>query len=154
MKRVLLLMICLSPALAFGEELYTNADLAKFEVPGAYTNEDLRQLPPLAIQTAPANVLPPFTPPRVDHAAYQAAFNNLRMQRDVIQTQIDIELGLVEFSESSRAGYTQDFTPRLGYRATAGVWVLELMKRLALADAGIERFLDDVRRAGAVIDKR
>src|SRR2546428_2839608 len=35
------------PVLAFGQQFYTNADLAKLDVPGAYTSDDLKRLPPL-----------------------------------------------------------------------------------------------------------
>ena len=40
MKRYLCLLACLWPALASAQQTYTNADLVKLEVPGAYTNDE------------------------------------------------------------------------------------------------------------------
>ena len=83
MKREMMLLICLCPTLALAEDAktYTNADLVEFQVPGSYTNEDLRKLPPLAVQDAPAARLPRFEIPRVDSAGFHVAYNHLKAVR-------------------------------------------------------------------------
>jgi len=143
------------PVLAFGQQVYTNADLAKFDVPGAYTNEDLRRLPPLAIQREAAATLPPF----VSHAPaerneYQESYDGLKSGHDTFAVELDIELKRVEFSESAFAGDTRSFAPRLGYRVRVGSLILELQKRIALLDSEMDDLVDQARRAGVTIDQR
>jgi hypothetical protein len=154
MKRIMIFALCLWPAIAFAQKTYTNADLVDIEVPGAYTNEDLRQLPPLAIQSEPAARLPRITIPPVDSAPYQAAFDDLSALRRSLQAELDYENGAIAFSRSGFAGRAQGPNPRLGYEARVAGLVRELIKRIALVDGEIERLLDVARRAGAVIDQR
>ena len=54
MRRIGAVLICLWPALAFGQQAYTNADLVNIQVPGAYTNQDLKRLPSLPVAKASA----------------------------------------------------------------------------------------------------
>ena len=154
MKRMLILMICLCPVLAFAEQVYTNADLVDIEVPGAYTNEDLRKLPPLAMQKRPAVPGPVISISRVDSSFYQAAFDDLSRVRRSLQAELGYEAKQIAFSESAFAGRTQSAAPRLGYRGKVRGLVRELIKRLALVDTQIEFVLDDARKAGAFVDKR
>ena len=155
MKRVLVLAACLVPAAAFAQDSYTNADLAKFQVPGAYTNQDLKRLSPLPMQGKPAAAtLPTYQAPAPPTAAYQSYYDNLRGERDSLQTEIDIEMGLVDFSESAFAGDTRSFDVRLGYRAQAAPLIRELSKRVALLDAQLGRLEDQARREGAGLDRR
>ncbi|MFQ5878457.1 MAG: hypothetical protein ACE5JH_12370 [Acidobacteriota bacterium] len=154
MKRLMLVVVCLCPALAYGQRTYTNADLARFEVPGAYTNEDLRRLPPLAVQREPAAKLPRFSPSPADRVGYQRAYEELMLRRAALLEELDYELEAIDFSESAFAGGTRDLKPRLGYRAKVRHLVLELEKRIALLERSIDRLRDDARRAGAPIDTR
>ena len=154
MKLILSLVVCLWPVLASAGPTYTNADLERLRVPGAYTNEDLRRLPPLAVQSEPASRLPRITPPKVDHAGYQAVFNAARRARAALLAELDYEMERVDFSESAFAGDTRSFAPRLGYRARARTLIQELTKRIALLDLEIDALLDDARRAGALVDRR
>jgi hypothetical protein len=154
MKRIMILALCLWPAVAFAQKTYTNADLVDIEVPGAFTNEDLRQLPPLAVQDEPAVELPRFTIPKVDSRSYQAAFDNLRAVRRSLQAELDFENRRIAFSRGSFAGRSQGSAPRLGYEAKVRGLNRELIKRIALVESEIEWLLDDARRAGALIDKR
>jgi hypothetical protein len=143
------------PVVAFGQQLYTNADLAKFDVPGAYTNEDLRRLPPLTVQKEPAVKLPPFVPPSpAALPPYQESYDGLKSNRDSLAFELDLELRRVAFSESAYAGDTRSFEPRLGYGARVSSLILELKKRVALLDRQIEDLLDQARRAGVSIDER
>src|SRR5262245_47165417 len=143
MKRVVVLMACLAPAMAFAQEkTYTNADLAKFQVPGAYTNQDLKKLPPMPVQKTPAATLPRYEPAPVPSASLQAWYDNVRVERDDLAAELEYEKSLVEFSESAFAGDTRSFDVRLGYRAQA-VWIIrELEKRVALLDRQLEEVAD------------
>ena len=75
MKRYLVAAICLWPALAYAQQTYTNDDLKRIRLPGAYTNEDLQRLPPLAVQERPAVQVPIILPRPVDSVPFQAAFD-------------------------------------------------------------------------------
>ena len=153
MKVSVVLMGLVWPVLTFGQQLYTNADLAKFDVPGAYSNQDLKRLPP---SPSPRGVIgqPAYTPPPREDALYQQAYDGLRLTRDALQAEIDCENGRVSFSESAWAGDTGVIAPRLGYRAAVAPLVLELEKRIALLDRQMDIVLDAARRAGAVVDQR
>ena len=159
MKRsIIVLAACLVPAAAFAQETktYTNADLAKIQVPGAYTNQDLKRLPPLAVQKAPAKAaVPEVEPaPAPPTEAFQAYYNSVRVDRDMLAAELAYEIGLVDFSESAFAGDTRSFDVRLGYRAQAVDLIRELTKRVALLDARLEWASDEARKAGVVLDRR
>jgi hypothetical protein len=143
------------PVVAFGQQVYTNADLSKFDVPGAYTSEDLRRLPPLAVQKEPAFTLPRFVPPSAAALPpYQESYDALESNRDSLAFELELELKRVAFSESAFAGDTRAFEPRLGYGARVGSLILELKKRVALLDRQMESLLDQARRDGVAIDER
>lgn len=154
MKRLMVLGACLWPALALAQQTYTNADLAKFAVPGAYTNDDLRQLTPLAIQKAPVAVLPRFEAPEFSGAPFQATCNMLIGTRNALQAEMDFELGRVAASESGFARDSQGFAPRLGYATKVRPLIMELEKRIALLDHQVDDLRDAARRAGVSIDLR
>jgi hypothetical protein len=154
MKVSVVLVGLVWPVLTFGQQLYTNADLAKFDVPGSYSNKDLRRLPPSPSHPKGAIGQPSYSPPPREDAAYQRAYDGLRLTRDALQAEIDFENGRVSFSESAWAGDTGVIAPRLGYRAAVAPLVLELEKRIALLDRQMDIVLDAARRAGAVVDQR
>ena len=153
MKRLFACVICLAPTLALAQQTYTNADLVNIQVPGAYTNDDLKRLPPLAVQKAPAFELAPFAPP-VRESAWQASFDRLKRARDLTAAEIDYEIKMIEESESAMAGDPQSLGPRLGYRTGARPLILELRKRVALLELQIQSVVDDARRAGDPVDVR
>ncbi len=155
MKGLVVLAVCLAPALAYGQQTYTNADLSKFQVPGAYTNQDLKRLRPLAVQKEPAAVLPRWVPaPPGAGAAYQSLYDSMARAREGIAAEIEYEKGLVGYSESAFAGDTSDFTVRLGYRAQAAPLIRELVKREALLGKQMDEVADAARRAGAPLERR
>ena len=157
MKNVVALAIWLLPAAALAQDVtYTNADLAKIQVPGAYTNEDLKRLPPLAVQKAQAAAKEAAPAPAEISAQQQSWQNyywNVRADRDALQAELDYEIAQVEFSESAFAGDTRAFEPRLGYRSQARPLILELKKRVALLDIRMESVLDDARHAGFALER-
>ena len=153
MKVLVVLMGLIWPVLGFGQQLYTNADLARFDVPGAYKNQDLRRLPPLAVQKQPGFPLAPYTPAPREDAAFQRAYDGLQLTRTALQAEIEFEMARIAFSESAFAGDTSAIEPRLGYRAGVAPLILELKKRTALLDGQMDSLLDAARRAGAVIEQ-
>jgi len=143
------------PVLAFGQQLYTNADLAKFDVPGASTNEDLRRLPPLAVQSAPAVPTSPYTAPApAEGAWFQANYDNLKLTRMALAGELDFELQRIAYSESAFAGDSNEIEPGLGYRSRVSALVLELKKRVALLDQQMGDLAGLARRAGGASDAR
>src|SRR5262245_37620998 len=156
MKVSVVLAGLLWPAVAFGQQLYTNADLAKFDVPGAYTNEDLRRLPPLAVQKESAEKLPPYFPVVTDaQIRAQRTYDDLRSYRDAFAYELDLGLQRVEFSRSPYAGNPNAlFEPRLGYGAKVYTLILELEKRIAILDGQMEDLVDQARRDGILLETR
>ncbi|HEU4402366.1 MAG TPA: hypothetical protein VFT43_09690 [Candidatus Polarisedimenticolia bacterium] len=155
MKTFLLCVVCLWPAtLVLAEETYTNADLVKFQVPGAYTNEDLKGLPPLAVQRQPAALTPRFEPAAGAGDFYQVVYDNLKRDRESLAAELQFEKDRVAYSESAFAGDSQGWQPRLGYATRVRPLLLELGKRVALLDFQMESVIDQARRAGATIDLR
>ena len=166
MKHVVVLAVWLVPAAALAQEsrTYTNADLVKIEVPGAFTNQDLKRLPPLVVQ--PAQKAPPSAAaaPHAEGAAgggmsavtdaFQTYYNSVRVDRDILAAELEYEKGLVDFSESAFAGDTRSFDVRLGYRAQARPLIQELTKRVALLDARLVVVADEARKAGVSLDLR
>ncbi|HXH28038.1 MAG TPA: hypothetical protein VNL37_03270 [Candidatus Polarisedimenticolia bacterium] len=154
MKRFLALVVCLWPAAAFAQQTYSNADLVNIQVPGAYTNDDLRRLPPLAIQKTPAAQTPRMEIPPVDSRPYQAAYDNLQLTRRALQAELDFEMDRIAYSESAFAGNADELGPRAGYRARVRPLILELRKRVALLDRQLDDLEAAARRAGADLDLR
>ena len=154
MKAFVVLAACFLPAVAFAQQTYTNADLAKIDVPGAYTNQDLKRLSPLPMQKAPAAQLPPYVAPAVPTSAFQAQYDNVRSERDLLLAEIELEKARVEFSESAYAGDTRSYDVRLGYRAPAAVWIRDLERRVAIYDAELDAISERARKAGADLDHR
>ncbi|HYV18534.1 MAG TPA: hypothetical protein VFC25_05855 [Verrucomicrobiae bacterium] len=163
MKHAVVLAVWLVPAAALAQEAktYTNADLVKIEVPGAYTNQDLKRLPPLAVQKVQAPAAAPRgAAPVAEEApspaseAFQAYFNSVRVDRDMLMSELQYEIDQVAFSESAFAGDTRSFDVRLGYRAQARPLIQELAKRVALLDMRLDAVADEARKAGVSLDRR
>ena len=154
MKALVLTVICLAPALAFGQQAYTNEDLTRMQLPGAYTNEDLKRLSPLAVQTKPAAELPEFAAPRPPTASLQARYDGLGDAHRALRDEIVYEGERIDFSESAFAGDTRDNKVRLGYRSRGALLLMELEKRARLLETRIDAILDQARRAGAILDRR
>jgi hypothetical protein len=154
MKSVIVVVaICLAPVLAFGQQTYTNEDLGRFQVPGAYTNEDLRRLAPLP-QQQEKEVEPPAlqAAPRIS-AVLQARYDGLRETYDLLRAEIAAEEARIDFSESAFAGDTRDTEVRLGYRAPATVWIRELSLRADLMKTRIEALEEQARREGVRLNR-
>ena len=154
MKRIIVLAVCLAPVLAYGGEVYTNADLERFQVPGAYTNADLDRIGSFPVQGKPAARLPAFVPSPTPGDFYQAEYNSLRRTRAALMAEIAYEEERIAFSESAFAGDTRRPGIRLGYRSRVAPLLEELRKRGALLGLGMDAIADEARRAGVRIDRR
>ena len=151
---IVVVAICLAPVLAFGQQTYTNEDLAKFQVPGAYTNEDLKRLAPLAQQKEPAVRLPEYQPAPTRSASLQARYDGLQETYVLLQAEIALKHELVDYSESAFAGNTLDAKVRLGYKAPAFRQIQVLSQRAELMKVRIEALEELARRRGVVLDRR
>lgn len=156
MKRLVVLGACMWPAVALAQQTYTNVDLARFAVPGAYTNDDLRQLSPLAIQKAPAAVLPLVAIPRPSSEPFQASYDMLRGDRSALQAEREFELARIASFESESEWGDGEFNPlhRRRYAKWVRPLIMDLEKRIALIDRQIDDLRDAARHAGASIDLR
>jgi len=166
MKHVVVLAVWLVPAAALAQEsrTYPNADLVKIQVPGAFTNQDLKRLPPLPVQPAakapaasaarPSEGAAPGGGMSAATEAFQTYYNSVRVDRDILAAELAYEIGLVDFSESAYAGDTRSFDVRLGYRAQARPLIQELTKRVALLESRLSMVADEARRQGVSIDLR
>ncbi len=156
MRRFLFLAACLWPAAGFAQEpqTYTNADLVKFSVPGAYTNDDLRRLPPSAVQRPAAAPAPAIELPAPPTAALQLMYDGLKRSRAALAAELEYEKDQVGFSKSAFTGDSKGFDPRLGYETRVRPLVMELQKRVVLLDRQLDEVADQARRAGAPIDRR
>ena len=151
---IVVVAICLAPVLAFGQQTFTNEDLAKFQVPGAYTNEDLKRLAPLAQQKEPAVRLPAYQPAPTRSASLQARYDGLQETYVILQAEIALKHELVDYSESAFAGNTLDAKVRLGYKAPAFRQIQVLSQRAELMKVRIEALEELARRRGVVLDRR
>lgn len=149
--------VFLWPAITFAEQTYSNSDLVRFHVPGAYTNEDLKKIsaeaaPRGKAATAPAPAA--FALPEIDTRRFQDEYDGLLARHVRLSADLAIERQRIEFSESAFAGDTSTIAPRLGYRARVASLVLELEKRIAILDVELDLILETARKGRFAIDRR
>jgi hypothetical protein len=80
MKKWIGIALCLVPLAAHAQQRYTNEDLRKFSVPGAYTNQDLKKMAPLPVAKGAAVSIIPVQPPPPEAEALQIRFSLLSEQ--------------------------------------------------------------------------
>ena len=155
MKRIIIgVVVCLVPLAAYGQQRYTNEDLRKFSVPGAYTNQDLKKLPPVPVvgKATPAPA-PQAEEVSVDSESFQIALDLLAEQRSIYQAELDWRNQEIEraysFFDKGPDGY-----PWPGYRSKSRGAIQYLEVQIAIMDARIAAMEEDAYRAGAVIDRR
>jgi hypothetical protein len=149
--------VFLWPAVAFAQQSYSNGDLTRFHVPGAYTNDDLKKLPAVAAprtQPGVAAIPAAFALPETDTRLLQDAYDALLARRVRLEAELEFERERIEFSESAFAGSTDVIAPRLGYRARVALQVLELEKRIAILAAEMDLLLEGARKGRMGIDRR
>jgi hypothetical protein len=153
MKRIIGVVVCLVPLAAYGQQRYTNEDLRKFSVPGAYTNQDLKKLPPVPVvgKAAPAHA-PRSEAPEVDSESFQIALELLAEQRSIYQAELDWRNQEIEraysFFDKGPEGY-----PRPGYLSKSRGVLQYLEMQIAIMDERIAAMEEDAYSAGAVIER-
>lgn len=155
MKRILGVFLCLVPLTAYAQQRYTNEDLKKFSVPGAYTNADLKKMPPVPVVGKPTKG-EPILAPEIDEYAQvlYARIDLLQEQRTIIQAELDWRNAEVEkaysFFDKGPNGYPghREGGPWPGYLSKSKGSLQYLEMQLAVVDARIESVEDEARRAG------
>jgi hypothetical protein len=153
MKKWIGIVLCLFPFVAYAEQTYTNEDLKRFSVPGAYTNEDLRKLPRLpVVKAAPVAPAPvPVAGPAAE--PLQMRLDLLSEQRLIVQTELDWREAMVRKADSYfEKGPNEG--PYLGYRSKSKGTIQYLELQRAILDARIDRVLDEARTEGVILEAR
>jgi hypothetical protein len=151
MKKWIGVALCLVPLAVQAEQRYTNEDLRKFSVPGAYTNQDLQKLPKLPVAKAVPVVPIPII--AVEPGPFQMQLDFLQQQRLGLQSELDYREGMLEkaysyFDKAPNEG------PYPGYLSKSVGILNYLEMQLAITDSQIENLLDGARRAGVVLENR
>ena len=92
MRKTLIALLLLVPALALAQEKYTNDDLDIPPKRDAYTNADLERLPPLPVQAVPVAAAEAMPPVRRDLVAedLEARKADLAYDRDMIVAEFEV----------------------------------------------------------------
>lgn len=152
MKKILGVIVCLVPLTAYAQQTYTNEDLRKFSVPGAYTNQDLKKMRPVPTvgKKGPSE---PVTIEVVDSRPYQMRLDLLLEQRVIVQAQLDWTNQEIEraysFYDKGPDGY-----PWPGYLSKTRGFVQYLEMQLAVVDTRIANVEEEAYRAGAILENR
>lgn len=126
---------------AAAQRKYTNADLEKYRLAGAYTNEDLKRLEPLSYQAAPL-----FEYPEIDllsasiaeQRAIEVRGDVLRQERRGYQAELDYHNGRLKIAYSAGGGYPNRFLNR-GLLSQIEPRLEILRRRIALITAELGR---------------
>ena len=153
MKKWIGVALCLFPLCVQAEQTYTNEDLKRFSVPGAYTNEDLRKLPRLPVTKAVASAPAPVPVVVPDAEPLQRRVDFLSEQRLIIQTELSWREEMVRKAESFFDKGPNE-GPYLGTRSKYRGSIDYLRMQRAMMDARIERVLDEARQTGVNLDIR
>ena len=152
MKKILGVIVCLVPLTAYAQQTYTNEDLRKFSVPGAYTNQDLKKMRPVP----PVGKAGPSAPVSIevgDSRPFQKRLDLLLEQRLIVQAQLDWTNQEIEraysFYDKGPDGY-----PWPGYLSKTRGFVQYLEMQLAVVDTRIANVEEEAFRAGAILENR
>ncbi len=137
MRRYVFLALALVATGAWAEERYTNADLDRIYVPGAYTNEDLRTLPPIAMQEAPAMPLATTIIDTSERDFLFAQLEVLEMGRNALARNLAYEEARLWKAYGPGGNAPNDY-PVPGFRSRNRLLRDSLRKRIALLDKEIE----------------
>ena len=152
MKKSLGVILCLVPLSAFAQQKYTNEDLKRFSVPGAYTNQDLKKLPPVPVVGKATPVPPVAVAPETGPDPLQIRYDLLMEQKRIYQAELDWRQSQIDkaysFADQSTDGY-----PWPGYRSKSRPAMHYLEMQIAVLDSRIETVRDEARQAGVLIDE-
>ena len=136
MRKTLIALMLLVPALALAQEKYTNDDLDIPPKRDAYTNADLAKLPPLAVQAAPAAPAVAMPPVERDLAAEGLAARkaDLAYDRDMIMAEIRYWQKVIKIAHSAYAGGANGY-PNVGAdTAEARTRIIRLQRMLYMLE--------------------
>jgi hypothetical protein len=152
MKKSLGIILCLVPLTAYAQQTYTNEDLKRFSVPGAYTNQDLKKLPPLPVVGKAGPAAPAVTAPEAPPDPLQIRFDLLSEQKRIYQAELDWRQAMVDkaysFVDQGPDGY-----PWPGYRSKSKSAIQYLEMQIAVVESRIETVRDEARQAGVLLDE-
>jgi hypothetical protein len=122
---------------ALAEERYTNADLDRIYVPGAFTNEDLKALPAIETQEAPAQPLAGARIDTIERDLLFAEIRSLEEQREAAASELTYEESIVRLVYGP-GGNSPDRAFFAGYRSKSRGLREALRKEIALLDQQID----------------
>jgi|GEM_PF-1695765 len=153
MRKFVGVIVCLVPLTAYAQQTYTNEDLRKFSVPGAYTNQDLKKMRPLPVSGKAGSSASTAPSETVDSRPYQMRLDLLLEQRLIVQAQLDWTNQEIEkaysFYNKGPDGY-----PWPGYLSKTRGFVQYLEMQISVVDARIANVEEEAYSAGAVLDNR
>jgi hypothetical protein len=138
MKKIVIAVALLLPAMAMAQQKYTNADLDIAPKRDAYTNEDLKGLAPLPVSGPVMAEAMPAVP--VDRAAEMLAARkaDLLFDRDMIEAEIGYWEAVIKTAFYG-AGGINDY-PRVGKdTAEARQRIVRLERHIYLVDEELSR---------------
>ncbi len=153
MRKWIGIALCLFPLAAHAQQRYTNEDLRKFSVPGAYTNQDLKKMAPLPVAKGAAVSVIPVQPAPPEAEALEIRFGLLSEQRLILQTELDWRREMSRKADSAFDKGTDGY-PWPGYRSKNREAVQSLEMRLAVVDARVEEVREEARPAGVFLENR
>jgi hypothetical protein len=150
MRRLVVAAALFAATGAVAQEKYTNADLDRIYVPGAYTNDDLKALPRLEVQPAPA--MAPWTP-RIDTRERDLMLERVRgleERRLAVSREMEYEESIIRKVEGP-GGNSPDSEYYLGHRSKSRGYRAALRREIALLDQEIEDARWHAVRASIVV---
>jgi hypothetical protein len=150
MRRLVVAAALFAATGGVAQEKYTNADLDRIYVQGAYTNEDLKALPRLEAEPAPA--LPPWAPEIDTHERdlMWERVRGLEERRLAAARELEYEESIVRKVEGP-GGNSPDSEYYLGYRSKSRGYRAALRREIALLDREIEDARWHAVRASIVV---
>ena len=106
MRKTLICLCVLVPALAAAQEKYTNADLRRAPKRDVYTNADVAKLAPLPTRPAVAGEpveMPMAAPTRAD-LLWEARVSDLELERDLTEEEMSWQQSLIDKAFSVGGG--------------------------------------------------
>ena len=106
MRKALICLCVLAPALAVAQEKYTNADLRRAPRRDVYTNADVQKLAPLPTRPALAGEPEPMPPAPPDRATllFEDRLADLELERDLTEEEIAWQWSLIDRAHSVGGG--------------------------------------------------
>ena len=136
MRKTLIALLLLVPALALAQEKYTNDDLDIPPKRDAYTNADLERLPPLPVQAVPVAAAEAMPPVRRDLVAedLEARKADLAYDRDMIVAEIRYWEKVIKIAHSAYAGGANAYPNVGGDTAEARTRIIRLQRMLYMLE--------------------